>query len=199
MRGKDRKQSIDNYSYGLLVWQIAKDGEEPFDDISESNSIDRLKHDDKELGYLMRQLDDEEDMPEEFKIVFAGATRYIPEDRTSLADVRGLMKIDDIQFTEAKAAFEANAKELPRDIANVEVCSYLYLLLYRHYFLTRSVHLARFYSVTISLSRRQSQNYAQLREESRERRRRGCLSYVCVLSNAVRCQARHGQDGFMGN
>ena len=85
----------DRYSYGLLVWQIAKNGDIPFEGMDE-REIEDLKHTDKTLSCLMKDLDDEiDEVPEEVKSVIAVMTCYNPQERGSLADVRKIMKIDD--------------------------------------------------------------------------------------------------------
>lgn len=86
------KPENDKYSYGLLVWQIAKDGEVPFGELKR-DEIKELKHADKNLDKLMNQLD--RGTPEEFKTVIAATTRYNPKDRISLADVREMMNVAD--------------------------------------------------------------------------------------------------------
>lgn len=81
--------------------------------------VDHLKHDDKELNSLMGRFTD--DVPKEIKSVFSGMTRYNPNNRASLSGVREAMNISDDQYAEAKAKFEMNAKELPRDIMDFKV------------------------------------------------------------------------------
>lgn len=80
----------DNYSYGLVAWQIAKNGEVPFGDMV-PDEVDDLKHQDKEMNYLMEQLDSE--VPENFKILISGMLRYQPSERTSFSSVRAIMNI----------------------------------------------------------------------------------------------------------
>lgn len=92
MREFDNSPTKDNYSYGLFVWQVAMDGEVPFNGMT-GDEIDELKHDDKELKVLMSQLDDV--TPEEFRLLIVAMTRYKPEDRASLEDVRDILKSED--------------------------------------------------------------------------------------------------------
>jgi hypothetical protein len=140
-----------------LVWQIAKDGEDPFYNI-EPVEVDRLKHDDKLLNCLICQFD-EISMPEKFKILFIEMTRYAPQDRMSLSEVRKLTMLDDDdQYAEVKRAFENNATELTRDIADVKVCKLLLFVnpsLESLLFNLFLVHLVRFNTTIISLSRHQ--------------------------------------------
>ena len=141
----------DNYSFGLFVWQVAKDGEIPYEDMEDMDEdIDKIKNSDKELSELMNQLPD--DTPECFKTVIAAMTKYSPEERADLVTVREMMGLDktgderyfiklfeiafgviktfyvscsdgciDYRYAAAKEAFEKNAKELPRDVAKAKV------------------------------------------------------------------------------
>ena len=81
----------DNYAFGLFVWQVAKDGETPYEDMEEEE-IDESKNSDKELSELMGQLPG--DTPEHFKTVIAAMAKYLPEERADLAIVREMMGLD---------------------------------------------------------------------------------------------------------
>ena len=83
----------DIYSYGLLVWQIAKDGDTPFYGMSESD-IDELKNDHKGLDKLMGQLGNE--VPRKFEDVILATTCFNPDERASLEDVREMMKGEEV-------------------------------------------------------------------------------------------------------
>ena len=58
-----------------------------------TDEMDNLKHADTELKELMDLLDDE--VPDEFRTVITGMTRYTPADRIALEDVRSIMKTED--------------------------------------------------------------------------------------------------------
>jgi len=53
------------------------------------DEIEELKHTDKELVELMSQLED--GVPGEFRTIISKMTRYNPEERSSLTDVREIM------------------------------------------------------------------------------------------------------------
>lgn len=86
-RGKSMK---DNYSYGLVVWQIAKDGEKPFQGMTRAD-IEGLKHSDRDLRTLQEELGD--DTPEAFWKVITDMSRYEPQERGDLAFVREIMMV----------------------------------------------------------------------------------------------------------
>ena len=68
-----------------MVWQVAKDGEEPFWGML-PDEIDDLKHSDKDLSHLLTDLP--EDTPEPFRRVIIEMTRYLPDERGNLSTVR---------------------------------------------------------------------------------------------------------------
>lgn len=88
--------SKDKYAYGLVVWQIAMDGQDPFDGMS-LDEMDELKHTDKNLDTLMGYLD-KHGVPEEFRTVIAAMTRYDPEQRDDLQNVQKMMKSDNPRY-----------------------------------------------------------------------------------------------------
>jgi serine/threonine protein kinase len=86
----------DNYSFGLFVWQVAKDGEVPFMVLEEEEDIDpdEIKHDDKDLQCLLDTLPG--DTPEGFRTIIIGTTKYEPEERVALTKVKEIMGFDTI-------------------------------------------------------------------------------------------------------
>ena len=66
----------DKYSYGLLVWQIAKNGDMPFIGMR-AEEIDNLKHIDKKLCYLIDDL--EAGVPEKIKSVIAAKIPFLTD------------------------------------------------------------------------------------------------------------------------
>ncbi|RUS19896.1 hypothetical protein BC937DRAFT_86741 [Endogone sp. FLAS-F59071] len=67
---------MDNYAFGLLVWQTVMDGDVPFAEIKDSDAIDQIKHNDKELATLMDCLP--QDTPNTFRSVIAGNSLRAP-------------------------------------------------------------------------------------------------------------------------
>jgi len=120
MKKHENKPTKDNYAFGLFVWQVAKDGDVPYDDMDPA-AIDQSKNTDRDLSELMMQLPD--DTPGHFKAVISAMTTYNPEERADLATVRQTMGADDdAKYEAARKEFEATAKdELPRDISKPEV------------------------------------------------------------------------------
>ena len=55
MKKYANKPSRDNYSFGLVVWQVAMNGETPYIDMDEDD-IRQIKNSDRELTTLMNQL-----------------------------------------------------------------------------------------------------------------------------------------------
>ena len=82
----------DNYSYGIMVWQVAKDGEVPYCG-RDARDIDSIKNQDRELNELLNDLP--ADTPDVFKDVIIAMTKYVPKDRASLACVREMMGLDE--------------------------------------------------------------------------------------------------------
>ena len=92
-RHKD-EPTKDNYSFGLFVWQVAKDGEVPYTAHEEDEDFDpeQIKHTDKELRTLLDDLP--EDTPKGFRAIITETTKYAPEERAALAMVKEIMGFD---------------------------------------------------------------------------------------------------------
>ena len=96
MRKHGNKATKDNYSFGLFVRQVAKDGEVPYTAHEEDEDFDpeQIKHTDKELRTLLDYLP--EDTPEGFRAVITEMTKYAPEERAALVTVKETMGFDAI-------------------------------------------------------------------------------------------------------
>ena len=77
MKAYVNQSTIDNYSFGLCVWQVAKDGEEPYDHL-EFDELEEIKITDEELRMLLDDLPDK--MPDYFRVVIVAMTKYAPGD-----------------------------------------------------------------------------------------------------------------------
>ena len=87
----------DNYSFGLFVWQVAKDGKVPYTDHDKDDEevdLDEIKHTEKDLRSLLDDLS--EDTPEGFRAIIIETTKYVPEERVALAMVKKIMGFDTI-------------------------------------------------------------------------------------------------------
>ena len=83
------KKTMDLYSYGLLVWQIAADGKIPFEDMDESE-IDNGKKTGADIEILMNTLPN--DTPTEIRRVITATVRNIPSKRASLSEIKNTLK-----------------------------------------------------------------------------------------------------------
>ena len=86
----------DNYTFGLFVWQVARDGQTPYEGM-EKEKIDKIKNSDKELITLLEEIP--EDAPEYFKSMIVDMTKYAPKDRADLAIVDKIMGFDETNNT----------------------------------------------------------------------------------------------------
>jgi len=89
MKEHANKPTADNCAFAMS-------GDVPYNDMDPSE-ICSLKHSDKELTSLLKQLPD--DTPECFRDVITAMTKYNPEDRTNLATVREMMGFDDARYS----------------------------------------------------------------------------------------------------
>ena len=86
---RDPRQDI--YGLGLLVWQTAMDGARPYSNAL-AYEIEHAKANDLKLMSLMKELPG--DVPNSFVSVIASATRFWPEERSSLDEIqRGLREV----------------------------------------------------------------------------------------------------------
>ena len=92
MKKYANKPTKDNYGFGLVVWQVAMDGETPYYGMN-MDEIEKTKNSDPKLTRLIGLLP--ADTPEYFKTVIRSMTRYNPPERASLATVRQTMGLDD--------------------------------------------------------------------------------------------------------
>src|SRR4051812_48576530 len=79
----------DLYSYGLIVWQIAENGQVPFSD-KEQDEIEVLKEDDGALELLLQDLSEE--CPEVIIEIISGTVKYAFDKRLPLSKVRSLLR-----------------------------------------------------------------------------------------------------------
>ena len=82
----------DNYAFGLFVWQVAKDGQVPYDGLEE-DKVHRVKNSDKELSTLLEEMP--EGAPECFRDVIVTMTKYAPMDRADLTSVGEMLGLDE--------------------------------------------------------------------------------------------------------
>ena len=99
MKKYSNEPTKDNYSFGLFVWQVAKDGGVPYTILEEDDEVDldQIKHTDKELQILLDKLP--EDIPEGFRTIIIETTKYAPEERAALATVKKIMGFDAFRDT----------------------------------------------------------------------------------------------------
>ncbi|RUP21057.1 kinase-like domain-containing protein, partial [Jimgerdemannia flammicorona] len=83
-----RSTALDVYGVGLLVWQIATNGNMPYKNLSRSEMED-TKMNDPELHGLMKMLPS--DTPVPVREFILKATRYMPQDRAPLSELIALL------------------------------------------------------------------------------------------------------------
>lgn len=86
----------DNHAFGLFTWQVAKNGQVPYEDMEEYE-IHKIKNSDKELSMLLKELP--EDTPEYFRAVIVVMTNYAPKDRADLTSVGEILGLDETSNT----------------------------------------------------------------------------------------------------
>ncbi|CAG8480983.1 10353_t:CDS:2 [Ambispora leptoticha] len=81
----------DIYSYGLILWSVAKDGEHPYDDLDDDEIRAKKRSPESSLR-LTEQLPNT--TPEAFSQQIFGLIKYIPDEREKLATV--LLELEDL-------------------------------------------------------------------------------------------------------
>ena len=83
------KKTRDIYSYGLVIWQIAKNGKIPFEGMK-IDEIDIAKCAGQDLVILLGELP--EDTPAEIQKVITGTAKHVPSERVTLDDIKCILE-----------------------------------------------------------------------------------------------------------
>ena len=87
LKSWQKNPAQDVFSFGLVTYQIATNGEKPYDG---AENIFEAKAADRDMEGLLATLPS--DVPEQFRTIITKATKFIPSDRVSLDEVEQILR-----------------------------------------------------------------------------------------------------------